>query len=302
MPGSVSVIITCYNHGRFLAEAIDSALNQTVPPAEILVLDDGSTDHTPAVAAAFGSAIRYTRLEHSGPSRPRNEGLARARGDFIQFLDADDVLLPRKLEVHHAALAGVEGLAAALCDYRFGRADALDQPPAWGSARLSPRLDAGRPLQDLAWRWETELSIPIHCFLFDARLFRERGVRFDERLPNHVDWDCWMQMAAHPVRWIYVDEVLAVYRITPNSITKDRRVMRRGFVHAIEKHLTRHRRNPEVRDLLLRKRHQTLCRYDGQFEAALPRAARPVHRFLRRVYRFSTLLLWKSGIPRRLTP
>ncbi|MBC7788364.1 MAG: glycosyltransferase family 2 protein [Anaerolineae bacterium] len=96
---TVSVIITTYNYGRFVQEAIESALSQTVADLQILVVDDGSTDDTPDVLAR----IRDPRLEivrtlNQGISAARNEGLSRAKGDFIAFLDADDRWTPRKLE------------------------------------------------------------------------------------------------------------------------------------------------------------------------------------------------------------
>src|SRR4029453_7889426 len=106
--------------------------------------------------------------------------------------------------------------------------------------RVSPKLDGNRPLLDLAGRWETQLSIPIHCFLFDARIFRDHGIRLDERLPNHVDWECWMRVAELPVHWHYLDEALAVYRLSPTSLTRNHRRMREGFVAALDKQLDRH--------------------------------------------------------------
>jgi len=94
----VSVIIPCYNAGRFLPEALKSVYAQTYREWEILLVDDGSTDDTPAVASAQGDRIRYFRQENRGAAAARNLGIARARGEFIAFLDADDVWLPSKLE------------------------------------------------------------------------------------------------------------------------------------------------------------------------------------------------------------
>src|SRR5437867_450686 len=94
----VSVIIPCFEQGRFLSDAIDSVLAQTYRNTEIIVVNDGSTDNTSEVAGRYGDRVRYFDLPHSGPSRPRNKGLCEARGEFVQFLDADDALLPTKLE------------------------------------------------------------------------------------------------------------------------------------------------------------------------------------------------------------
>ncbi len=96
---TVSVIITTYDYGRFIQEAIESVRSQTVTDLQILVVDDGSTDDTPDLLARIrDSRLEIVRTPNQGISAARNEGLLRARGDFIAFLDADDRWTPRKLE------------------------------------------------------------------------------------------------------------------------------------------------------------------------------------------------------------
>ncbi len=94
----VSCIVPVFNGERFLAEALDSILLQTRPPDEIIVVDDGSTDDTGRIARGLGQAIRYMRQDNAGPAAARNTGVAIAGGDFMAFLDADDLWLPTKLE------------------------------------------------------------------------------------------------------------------------------------------------------------------------------------------------------------
>jgi glycosyltransferase involved in cell wall biosynthesis len=101
----VSIVIPCYNQGRYLAEAIESAQRQSYPQVEVLVVDDGSTDDTARIAAAQPSAI-YRRQENAGTAAARNRGLHDSRGEFVVFLDADDRLLP------DAVASGVAYLAA----------------------------------------------------------------------------------------------------------------------------------------------------------------------------------------------
>ena len=96
MPG-VSVIIPAYNYGRFLSDAIDSALAQTYSNFEVIVINDGSTDNTPDVAARYGSKIRYLRQDNAGLPAARNSGIKAARHPFVAFLDADDVWEPEML-------------------------------------------------------------------------------------------------------------------------------------------------------------------------------------------------------------
>lgn len=95
---TVSVVIPCYNQGRFLAEAIESVLRQTRPPAELVVVDDGSTDETAAVARRY-PGVRYVRQRNQGLASSRNAGLRRTGGEYLVFLDADDRLRPDALEV-----------------------------------------------------------------------------------------------------------------------------------------------------------------------------------------------------------
>jgi glycosyltransferase involved in cell wall biosynthesis len=95
---SVSVIVPVFNGERFLAEAIASAVGQTFEDLEVIVVDDGSTDATPAIIAGFGDRIRWARQANEGVAAARNRGHAMARGRYVAFLDADDVWLPEKIE------------------------------------------------------------------------------------------------------------------------------------------------------------------------------------------------------------
>ncbi|WP_259722028.1 glycosyltransferase family A protein [Synechococcus sp. CS-1328] len=104
----VTTIIPVFNRHALLREAVVSVLAQTHRPIEIIVVDDGSSDHTPEVAEALRQAhpgcIRVIQQANAGPGRTRQSGLERARGEFIQFLDSDDILLPHKFAFQVAAL------------------------------------------------------------------------------------------------------------------------------------------------------------------------------------------------------
>ena len=103
--GLVSVVIPCYNQAHFLSEAIESVLAQSYPHLEIVVVDDGSTDDTFEVAGRY-AGVRRIRQDNQGPSAARNTGIRESKGNYLVFLDADDRLLPKALEV------GVEYLKA----------------------------------------------------------------------------------------------------------------------------------------------------------------------------------------------
>jgi glycosyltransferase involved in cell wall biosynthesis len=100
---TISVVIPCYNGAKYLRETLESALAQTHPPLEVLVVDDGSTDDSAAIAESFGPPVRVIRQPNQGESVARNRGIDEARGEWVAFLDADDLWLREKLEKQVAA-------------------------------------------------------------------------------------------------------------------------------------------------------------------------------------------------------
>lgn len=101
----VSCIVPTYNGERFLAEALDSILAQTYGPIEIVLVDDGSTDNTRAIVDSYGERVQYIYKEHTGIPATCNLGLRAAQGEFISFLDADDLWVPEKTEIQMNLLA-----------------------------------------------------------------------------------------------------------------------------------------------------------------------------------------------------
>lgn len=233
----VSIIIPSFNRARFLPETLRSVLGQSVADLECIVVDDGSSDGTKELVAGFSardSRVRYLQQVNKGPSAARNFGLEESRGRYIQFLDSDDVIVQDKLEKQLRQLENVNELALSYCDYRYCAHDDVNKS-ATRDRLPPPRFITERALWDIASRWETGLSIPMHCFLFDARFFRERQIRFDEGLANHEDWDCWMQIFALDPLVFHIDEVLAIYRLHDDSICVDRGKLAIGFEKAIRK-------------------------------------------------------------------
>ena len=118
----ISVILPVFNAERYLAEAIESALTQTYPPLEVIVVDDGSSDGSAALAQRY-SQVRFLTQPHLGVSVARNRGVAAAQGDVLAFLDADDLWLPHKLACQVAALLENPAL-----DMVFGHVDEFSSP------------------------------------------------------------------------------------------------------------------------------------------------------------------------------
>ena len=144
-PGLVTIIIPVFNRPEMLREAVASALAQTYRPIEIVIIDDGSTDRTPSViadlAAAHAGVIRALRQENAGPGTARERGRLAARGEFIQYLDSDDLLLPRKLELQVQALR-----SAPRCGVAYGITHLVN---AEGQSRRTPFKGTGRRFEFL---------------------------------------------------------------------------------------------------------------------------------------------------------
>jgi glycosyltransferase involved in cell wall biosynthesis len=261
--GLVSVIVPCYNQGRYLADALNSVLAQTHPHWECIVVNDGSTDETRRVALGYASTdprFRYVEQQNSGLSAARNRGLREIRGQYVQFLDSDDAISADKLRLQLEAAAGVERLHLVYCDHYYAAEEDLTEVLHY-EPYPSPRFVMEKPLWDIASRWETELSIPVHSFLFDARVFTDHGITFDPSLPSHEDWDCWMRIFALGIQVIHVERTLAAYRFHDAAMCRDEERMFKGFAAALEKHRLIWRGDPDMSRLLNRKMRQTRVIY-----------------------------------------
>ena len=254
----VSVVIPCHNQARFLPDAVASVQSQSHSDWECIIVNDGATDETGLVAESLARSDQRISVVHQsnlGLSAARNVGLHLASGRYVQFLDADDAVEPSKFHAQLRALAAIDGLALSYSDYRYCPEDDVTKT-ATPNYYPPPRFTTARPIWDLASRWETELSIPIHCFLFDARLFTDLGVQFDEGLPSHEDWDCLMQIFKIEPKVVHVAGALAVYRLHPASLSKNQAKMAQGYDLALEKQISAFEGDPETQERLLRKRVQ----------------------------------------------
>jgi len=248
----VSIIIPTYNDSTVVCEAIDCSLNQTYEYLEIIVVDDGSTDGTEQVLKEkYGGRINYICQENKGLASARNSGIRNASGKYLQFLDADDLIDHDKISIQIKQLQNISCNALAYCDYIL--CDINDITTY--KKRMSPILQKEKPFDDIMMKWESGLSIPVHCFLFDAAFFNECGIAFDESLPNHEDWECWMNLFALDPKVIFVDRPLAYCRIRRHSMCRNRAKMREGYISAINKQIQKNKLNKEkIKKLTIRKK------------------------------------------------
>lgn len=194
MTPTVSVVIPVHNGARFLAEAIRSALDQTYPPHEVIVVDDGSDDASAAIAASHKATV--IRQPNRGVSAARNAGLAKASGEYVALLDADDIWLPTKLEQQLLAIS--TRAATGLCTTRF-------------SYFLHPGV-APPPLLDQATLGTPQPKTCPSTWLVHRALFRLVGL-FPEhiRVAEDIAWLGRVQDAGATV--VALDECLVAKRI-----------------------------------------------------------------------------------------
>ncbi len=221
---SVSVVIPCYNAARFVMDAVDSVLAQTIPVREILVIDDGSSDHPEEVLARYGERIRVIKQENAGVSAARNRGIREAKGELIAFLDADDRWLPHKLARQIEYLVAHPEVAVVHTDVLI-----------WNSEKRETSYEPmGRERYqgNCYEKFFFECRISASTILARKQCLEDVG-GFDERVTAAEDLDLWLRLAR---RWPFgfVDEPLKLYRKHDSNVTGDSKKMAvgRAFVYA----------------------------------------------------------------------
>ncbi|NOH01800.1 MAG: glycosyltransferase [Chloroflexi bacterium] len=205
----VSVVIPCYNQARFLGEAIGSVLSQAYPRIEVIVVDDGSTDHTAEEAARYPE-VRYIRQENQGLGAARNAGLRESHGEILVFLDSDDRLLPEAVErgVHH--LSNAPGSAFVSGRYRYIKEDgAILREYSQKPAETDPYASFLRGNY-----------IGMHATVAYRREVLEAVGGFNPSLPACEDYDLYLRIARkYPVS-VHQD-LIADYRLHSQNMSRD---------------------------------------------------------------------------------
>ncbi len=221
MASSVSVIIPSYNYGRFIAEAIGSALRQSLAPTEIIVVDDGSADDTAEVVSGFGDAVRYIRQENSGVCVARNRGVAESSGELIAFLDADDIWEPTKLEKQAELFERDGRIGLVHCGMREFDTDTGET--------IALHIDGmeGEVADELLLWEKPVVNVSGSAIMVSREAFEAAG-GFDPRQKCGEDWDLCYRIARR-YRVGFVREPLVNYRSHGAAAHRNVREMERGM-------------------------------------------------------------------------
>lgn len=206
----ISVIMPCYNQGHFLEETCNSISNQTYQNWEVLIINDGSTDNTEKIALNIcdkDNRFRYLYQDNGGLSSARNLGLKNAIGDYIQFLDSDDILLADKF-----LLSIKEKSDLIITNFEMLLKNKVKPP----FCDLNNREFT---YENLLLQWDIDFSIPIHCGLFSSKIAKQ--LTFNEDLKAKEDWCFWLDFLKKSSSVKYINKSLLYYRIHDNNMTRD---------------------------------------------------------------------------------
>lgn len=228
-PPLVSVVIATYNMGRYLSLAVQSALSQDYPSIEVQIVDDGSTDDTPQVVGQWREdpRVHVHRQVNAGQTRAKNQGISLARGEFVAFLDADDVWLPGKLTRQMALFSQPEvGVVYSGCEFMDAEGGALLKGPT--------RMYRGHVTGPL---------LIANFVNFSSSIVRRSCLAacgaFDETLQMGIDYELWLRLSAR-YAFDFVPEATMRYRIWPGSMSKDYRKRYQSAIRIMEGFLAKH--------------------------------------------------------------
>ncbi len=219
-PPLVSVVMPAYNSAQYIAEAIDSVLQQDYPALEIIVVDDGSSDNTTEIVARYGAKVSLLTQANQGSAAARNLGIRHAHGKYIAFLDADDVWWSQKIRVQVEALA-TSGHKMAYSRFIRWHSDAN------GNYSL-PETEFGMPLnpnisQDDIVTGSLYPELLLDCMVWTSTVIVEKAElekagMFDEYLRKGQDYDLWLRLSRN-IDMLGMEQATALYRIHATSIT-----------------------------------------------------------------------------------
>jgi glycosyltransferase involved in cell wall biosynthesis len=223
----VSVITTTYNRAHYVREAIDSALAQTYPNVEIIVVDDGSTDETQAVLKGYGDKISHFYQNNQGLSAARNLGIKNSSGEYLAFLDDDDIWLPEKLELQVAYMEAHPEVGMVHADMFVLSERSGDSRPR--KREFSRPIPSGYVLPELIQR-----NFILVCTALVRRSCLDTAGLFDPELRAAEDYNLWLRIARR-FSITYMDRPLAICRLHTTNMTRDSLFMQEWHLKALKK-------------------------------------------------------------------
>lgn len=217
---TVSVVVPCWNAERWIGSTLRSVQAQAWPKLEIVVVDDGSTDATAAIVARDFPNARLLRQANSGVAAARNLGIRQSHGEWLAFIDADDIWLPGKLEAQFAALRAASEARMAYSAWHVWPSTDAAPNPAW--------LASQHPEEDVThWRGPSGwiyADLLLDCHVWTSTVVAQRQLldeigEFDTSLRIGEDLDLWLR-ASRVTPILRVPRPLALYRMHPHNITK----------------------------------------------------------------------------------
>jgi len=293
-PLRVSVVIPAYNIGDFIARAIDSVLAQTLKPHEIIVVDDGSTDHTPAQIKKYGAQLRYIHQPNAGPNAARNTGIRSATCEWIAFLDGDDEWLPEYLQEQVALLQRNPHLVWSCGNFFRCLCEQKRRAPESTPKQLARLLGQKEFFESYFWAFRNHAGGNTDTMVIKRQVLEEAGL-FLEGMRRAEDMDMWFRIAYRWPRIGYLRRPLAIYHLerpgclsrqfTPVSLYAELIDRQLGFAARFDqltafKPVATHLLRRWMRSMLFDARHQDIRTLMTQFDDLLPRRYQSLMRLL----------------------
>ncbi|MCP5002593.1 MAG: glycosyltransferase [Planctomycetes bacterium] len=232
----VSVVIPTFNSGKFVVQAVKSVLEQSYRSLEVLVVDDGSTDNTKVLLSDFNDSIKYHYRENKGPSAARNFGIKMAKGEYVSFLDADDLWIPGKIEVQLDFFERYRDLGLLFSDVEEFDEDKI-LPKRFSYAVQSYGKDGASQVyfQEAYVKLLMNNFICTSTVMVRSESFKKAGF-FDESLRIVEDRDMWLRIAAH-FKIARLPLVLTKKRKHDSNISANPEIHISSQIKVLEKHL-----------------------------------------------------------------
>jgi glycosyltransferase involved in cell wall biosynthesis len=226
----ISIIIPCFNSEKYLAQTLESVLWQTYARWECILVDDGSTDTSKEIFEKYknnDARFRYIYQANSGAAVARNKGILNAQGAYIQLLDADDILMPQKLEVSITQFRKDQTIDVVYSDYIiYDRYRGF-----WHS--VPGKIPQGDAFRALLFENNITFVALLHAFLFKRDIISNH--LFNTELNSYgEDVECWIRMAADGASFSYIDMKMILYRQTENTLSKNEINILQAKLHILQ--------------------------------------------------------------------